>query len=148
MKALIVYDSTYGNTEKIAEAISVAIDGDVKIMKVNQINLSALESLDLFFIGCPTNGGRPTPAMQDFLKILPENKIKGLNVAVFDTRFPHRIVKIFGFAADKMATDLKSKGANILSSEGFFVKSKSGPLTEGELERAANWANKIIKTQR
>jgi flavodoxin I len=147
MKTLIIYDSAYGNTEKIAGSMAEAIRGDVKVLNINSVNASEFESLDFLFLGCPTYGGRPTPAMLDFLKTLSPNSIKGLNSAVFDTRMAGRMVKIFGFAAGKLASDLNSKGAQVLGSEGFLVKSKEGPLIEGELERAADWAKEIVNTQ-
>jgi flavodoxin I len=146
VKALIIYDSTYGNTEKIARSVAGAINGEVKVLAVNSVNPSEFESLDFFFLGCPTYGGRPTPAMLEFLESLSPNHVKGLNSAVFDTRMRGRMVKIFGFAADKIASNLKLKGAQIQGSEGFFVKSKAGPLVEGELERAANWAKGLVNT--
>ena len=146
MKALIVYDSVYGNTEKIAKSIGGAITGDVKVLRIGEVNPSELESIDLFIVGSPTQGGRPTPAIQDFLSKVSEPAIKGINVAAFDTRFSTRLVGIFGYAAGKIAGSLKTKGGTlILSPEGFFVKGKEGPLKEGELERAASWAKEIAK---
>jgi flavodoxin I len=146
MKALIVYDSVYGNTERIAKSIGGAITGDIKVLRVGEVNPSELESIDLLIVGSPTYGGRPTPAIQDFLNKVSELAIKGINVASFDTRLSTRLVRIFGYAAGKIAGSLKTKGGTlILSPEGFFVKGKEGPLKEGELERAASWAKEIAK---
>ncbi len=146
MKALIVYDSVYGNTEKIAKAVAGAItpsDG-VKVLRAGEANPSELESIDLLIVGSPTQGGRPTPAIQDFLNKVSEPAIKGINVAAFDTRFSTRWVGIFGYAAGKIADSLKRKGATLVASpEAFFVKGKEGPLKDGELERAASWAKEI-----
>ena len=144
MKTLIVYDSAYGNTEKIARAIGGAITGEVKVLRPGEVNPSDLQSIDLLIVGAPTQGGRATPAIQDFLNKLPEHTVKGLNVAAFDTRFSTKLVKIFGYAAGKIAESLKRKGGNlIVPPEPFFVKGKEGPLKEGELERAAAWAAAI-----
>lgn len=148
MKALIVCDSVYGNTEKIARAIAGALtpSGEVKVFRAGEANPSELESSDLLIVGSPTHGGRPTPAIQDFLNKVSEPAIKGINVAAFDTRLSTRLVRIFGYAAGKIAGSLKTKGGTlILSPEGFFVKGKEGPLKEGELERAAAWAKQITK---
>ena len=149
MKVLIVYDSVYGNTEKIAKAIGGAITGEVKVLRVDEANPSELKTIDLFIVGSPTQGGRPTPAIQDFLNKVPEPSLKGINVAAFDTRFSTRFVGIFGYAAGRIADSLKKKGGTlILSPEGFFVKGKEGPLKEGELERAATWAKEIVKSKK
>ena len=149
MKALIVYDSVYGNTEKIAKAIGGAIAGEVKVLRMDEVDYSELKTLDLFIVGSPTQGGRPTLAIQDFLNKVTEEAIKGINVAAFDTTFSTRLVGVFGYAAGKIADSLKRKGGTlILSPQGFFVKGKEGPLKEGELERAANWAKEIVKSKK
>lgn len=146
MKTLIVFDSAYGNTEKIAQAIGSALTGEVKVIRAGNLNLAELETIDLLVVGSPTYGGRPTPTVQEFLDRIPESAIKGKKVAAFDTRYSTRMVKIFGFAADRISDNLGSKGGALTSSpKGFFVKGKKGPLTEGELERAAGWAKEITK---
>jgi flavodoxin len=149
MKALIVYDSVYGNTEKIAKAIGGAISGEVKVLRVGEASLSELKTIDLLIVGSPTQAGRPTLAIQDFLNKVPESAIRGINVAAFDTRLSTRWVRIFGYAAGKIADSLKRKGGTLISSpEGFFVKGNEGPLKEGELERAAGWATAIVKSEK
>jgi len=150
VKALIVFDSLHGNTEKIARAIAAALapSADVKVLRAGEANPSELESIDLLIVGSPTQGGRPTPAIQDFLTRVSEPAIKGINVAAFDTRISTRWVGIFGYAAGRIAGSLKTKGGTlILSPEGFFVKGTEGPLKEGELERAASWAREILQNK-
>ncbi|HEX9896370.1 MAG TPA: flavodoxin family protein [Dehalococcoidales bacterium] len=146
MKVLIVYDSLYGNTEKIAKAIGSAIVGEVKVLPVSEANPAELKSLDLFIVGSPTQGGMATKAMQAFLNKLPEVSLKGINVAAFDTRMTTKFVRIFGYAAKRIASSLKAKGGNlVVPPEGFFVTGSKGPLKVGELERAANWAKGIAE---
>jgi len=144
MKALIVYDSVYGNTEKIARAIGEAITGEVKVVRAGEANPSDLESIDLLVVGAPTQGGRATAAVNGFLGRVAGPAIKGINVAAFDTRLSQRWVGVFGYAAGRIARSLKKKGGTlVVSPEGFFVKGTKGPLKEGELERAAGWAKGI-----
>ena len=145
MKALIVYDSTYGNTEQIARAVGAALTGDVKVLRAGEVNAAELNSYDLLVIGSPTYGGRPMPSVVELLNIIPESAIKGKNVAVFDTRIG--IAKLFGVAADKIVKSLKEKGAvAIAPTAGFNVTAEKVPkLKEGDLERAANWAKSLIK---
>lgn len=101
--------------------------------------------LKLLIVGSPTHGGRPTPAIQDFLKKVSGAAIKGINVAAFDTRLSTRLVGIFVYAAGKITKRLKRNGGILIASpEGFFVKGKEGPLEDGELDRAENWAKGII----
>lgn len=149
MKALIIYDSLYGNTEKIAKTVGSAIAGEVKVLRPGEVNPSDLKSIELLIIGSPTQGGRPTKVIQELLNRLPESDIKGINVASFDTRFSTKLVGIFGYAAGKIADNLKRKGGTlILPPEPFFVKGREGPLKEGELERAAAWGKRILESKK
>jgi flavodoxin I len=151
MKALIVYDSVYGNTEKIARAIAEAISpsGEVKVVQAGEASPSELESIDLLIVGSPTHGGRPTPAIQDLINKMPQPSLQGINVAAFDTRIPTKLVRVFGYAAGRIAGNLKKKGGTLVASpEGFFVTASKGPLKEGELERAAGWAKGILESKR
>ena len=149
MKALIVYDSIYGNTEKIARAIAEAItpSDEVKVLRAGEANPSELASIDLLIVGSPTHAGRPTPAIKDLLNKVPE--LQGVNVAAFDTRIPTKLVRVFGYAAGRIANNLKKKGSTLIASpEGFFVTGGQGPLKEGELERAAAWAKGILESKK
>jgi flavodoxin I len=148
MKTLVVYDSVHGNTEKIAKAIGDAITGEVQVLRAGEVNPAELKAFDLLIIGSPTHGGRPTEAMQDFLQVLGP-ALQGTNVAAFDTRLSTKWVRIFGYAAPRIAGKVKKKGGTLIGApEGFFVKGTEGPLTEGELERAAGWAKGIVKNMK
>jgi len=151
MKALIVYDSVYGNTEKIAKAIAEAIAplGEAKVLRVGEANPSELESLDLLIVGSPTHAGRPTSAVQDFLNKVTQQSLRGIKVAAFDTRVTSKFAKIFGNAAGRMGGNLTKKGGVLIASpENFFVTGREGPLKEGELERASAWAKGILESKK
>jgi len=146
MKVLIVYDSVYGNTEQIARAIGGAITpaNEVKVVRVGEANPSEFGTLDLLVIGSPTQGGRPTPPVREFLGKISE-LVEGIRVAAFDTRIPSRWVGIFGYAAGRIAKTLNGKCGNLVAPQGFFVKGTEGPLKDGELARAAAWAKEITR---
>jgi flavodoxin len=162
MKTLILYDSVYGNTEKIALAIGDALgtQEDVSIIKVSDAKPDQFAGLDLLIVGAPTQRFRTTPAMSDLLKMIPQNSLKGVKVAAFDTRLSMDeikkipilafFVRLFGvnaYAARPIANRLKKKGGKLVGSpEGFFVQGMEGPLVEGELDRAVNWARQIINS--
>jgi len=151
MKALIVYDSVYGNTEKIARAIAEAItpSGEVKVLRAGEASPSELASIDLLIVGSPTHGGRPTPAIQDLINKMPQPALQGINVAAFDTRSQAKLARVFGNAAGRIAGHLTRKGGVLIASpEGFFVMGTKGPLKEGELERAAGWAKAILESKK
>ena len=158
MKALVVYDSFFGNTEQIAQAIGNALGSpeDVEILRVGDVKPEQLTGLKLLIAGSPTRGFKPTPAIRDLLKRIPRNGLGGVKVAAFDTRFTVEeikssvfllplLVNIFGYAAKPISDRLQKKGGElIIPPEGFFVDGTEGPLKEGELERAADWARRII----
>ncbi len=151
MKALIVYDSFFGCTEKIARAIAGALapPGEVKVLRPSEVDPSDLQSVDLLIIGSPTRWTRPTKSIEDFLNKLPDSAVKGINIAAFDTRLPGKLVAISGVAAGKIVDNLKKKGGNlILPPEPFFVKARKGPLKDGEVERAAAWAKRILESKK
>ena len=155
MKALVIFDSIFGNTEQIAQAIgsSLGAQEGVGVVRVSDLLPEQLAGVELLIVGSPTRGFKPTPAISDFLKNISNNSLQGVKAAAFDTRLApddidspviRVLVKTGGYAARLIANRLKKKGADlIIDSEGFFVKGSGGPLKEGELERAAEWAKQI-----
>jgi len=146
MKALVVYDSQFGNTEAIARAIAAAAPrGAARAVKVGEANAADLKGIDVLAVGSPTLGGRPTPAVKAFLDGLPAGSLAKIRVAAFDTRMSIFIAKLFGWAADRIAAELAAKGGlPAAKSEGFLVKGREGPLADGERERAAAWAKGFL----
>ncbi len=147
MKTLVIYDSRYGNTERIAKAIGEAVGGEVTVLSVGEADASELKSFELLFVGSPTHGGRASEPMRDLLKQVEAPALEGIKVAAFDTRLSTRWVGIFGFAAGRIAKSLKKKSGTLIGSpEAFYVEGGKGPLKEGELERAAAWAKEIVQS--
>jgi flavodoxin len=153
MKALIVYDSVYGNTEKIARAIGSTLAGQIKVLRANEVSPSDLQSLDILIVGSPTQGFRPTKSVQTFVNNIPDGALKGVKLLAFDTRFSAAesgkalglLVKMGGYAAPRIAKALEKKGGNLAADpQGFVVKGREGPLKEGEEERAIVFTKKIL----
>jgi flavodoxin len=157
MKSLVVYDSVFGNTKKVAQAIGNALgpQEDVEVCLVGDVKPEHLAGLTLLIVGSPTRQFRPTGAITRFLKGIPKNALEGVKVAAFDTRFTVNeiekvrilafFVRIFGYAAKPIADRLEKKGGELtLPPEGFYVGDTEGPLLEGEFERAADWAKQIL----
>lgn len=156
MKAFIIYDSMYGNTEKIAQAIGEGLTGEVKIVRVGDVNPSEIKTCDLLILGSPVHGGRATPALDEFIKKLPADSLQGKSVATFDTRFESEsqgvglrlLMSVIRYAAPRLAKALEKKGGKLVAEpEGFIVENKEGPLKEGELERATKWAKQLSPAQ-
>jgi flavodoxin len=163
MKALVIYDSVFGNTEKIANAIGTAIGAalappdQVQTLQVGHVQPEQLAGLDLLVVGSPTRGFRPTEGLAEFLKRIPTRALQGVRVAAFDTRFSEAdqesagmrfLLKTGGYAAPRIADRLKKSGGVLVAPpEGFIVKDTEGPLKEGELERAAAWARQLLEAR-
>ncbi len=145
MNVLVVYDSVYGNTEQIAKAIAGAAPEGARAMRAAEVTNADLSAADVLIIGSPTQGGRTSPTMKEFLAKLTPESCKGVRCAAFDTRLSTRWVGIFGFAAAKIASTLKNAGATMIATpQAFYVTGNEGPLKEGELTRAAEWAKQIL----
>ena len=143
MKALVVYDSAYGNTRSVAEAIAGSLDGlQASSVPVGGFKPEALAAGDLLVVGSPINGWRPTPKITSLLSALGSGSLKGVNAAAFDTR-----VRMFidGDAAKKITHALKAGGADISAEPmPFYVKGSEGPLRDGEIEKAKSWAHSLL----
>ena len=154
MNALVVYDSLFGNTERIAQAIgdALAAQADVEVRRAGDVKPEDLTGLDLLIVGTPTHGGRPSPATKTWLQSLAPNSLAGIKVAAFDTRIPSQgaswflslIVKIFGYAAQPLPRAWRRQAAPRSSSRKSAVTGREGPLQDGELERATAWAQQIL----
>lgn len=154
MKTLIVYDSLYGNTEKIAQAIgeNLALAKD-KIISAKKLKNEDLKDIELLIMGSPTHAGQPTPTLKNVIANIPENSLKNINVMTFDTSIKSQdknflfktFINMLGYAAKRTAKMLQDKGATIVGSETFFVKDKEGPLEEGEIKRAQDWIKNNYK---
>lgn len=153
MKTLVVYDSFFGNTEKVAQAVGSAMKaGGAVETRVGDLKPDSLDGVTLLIVGSPTRAFRPTKAITAFLRAIPAGGLRGVRVASFDTRvsttdvnsrFLNVMVKAFGYAAEPMASRLVKKGGVLATApEGFLVKDSEGPLKEGELERAGEWAKR------
>ena len=146
MKTRVVYDSVYGNTELIARAIGETLPGEVQVLRVGQVDVSDLETVDLLIIGSPTHGALPTEAVQGLIERIGSPVRASAKAATFDTRLTWGFLERWGgFAAPKMADSLREKGWTLVTEPGgFFVKGlKKGPLKRGEAERAAAWARAV-----
>ena len=141
MNALVIYDSNYGNTKLVAEEIVNHLDGNAKTVSVKNFHPEDLAGVDLVIWGSPVNGWRPTSMTTSVLAQLPESAFKGIKFTTFDTR-----IKSFlhGDAKDQMATKIRQLGGDrILEPKAFYVNGRGGPLADGEIEKAGDWATLI-----
>jgi len=141
MKALVIYDTNYGNTKKVAKIIAGKLWKDTQLVAIADLKKKDLKGVQVLIAGCPVIGWNPTDKMNQFLADLKDNELQGVKAASFDTR-----MKLFFFtdAAKKISKELSRAGAVIIArSQDFYVKKAKGPLRKGEKERAIVWAADI-----
>ena len=153
MKALVVYFSKFGNTKRIAEAVANGLRSmaSVETMELIQLTPADFQGIDLLVMGVPTHKMNLPQDVRPVLERLPKKSLKGIPVAAFDTSYrisdrdsPAWLAK--HTAAGKLAKRLhKLGGKQIAAPESFHVKDREGPLYEGEIERAAAWAERMLQ---
>jgi flavodoxin len=152
MRALVLFDSGFGNTEKVARAVAAGIGNEAVVVRADSTFIPVTD-VNLLVVGSPTNGGRPTQRIIDFLRRLPSGGLRNVRAAAFDTRLPENeqnfllrgLMAMIGYAAPRIATGLENAGAQrIAEPAGFIVEGREGPLREGELARATEWGRRLV----
>jgi hypothetical protein len=163
MKAIVVYESLWGNTAAIARAIAEGL-GDARALSTAEASHAAIAGADLIVAGAPVHsmslptdqsrelartgnmgpGGAPPdlshPKMRSWLEALPPGQA---GAAAFDTR----VNAWYGRgAASKILQGLQRAGYRPAAKAcGFFVSghrlkpTTDGTLCDGEIERARQW---------
>jgi Flavodoxin domain len=163
MSTLVVYESLYGNTRDVAEAIASGLD-DAKVVSVHDA-VSQVTKADLLVVGGPTHvhgltsrrsrtagvqnahgdlepGAGEGLGLRDWLADLP--RVADAQAAAFDTR-AHGPQVLTGAASHGIARRLRHHGYRLLDTESFVVEGGEGPLAEGELERARAWGETLAQ---
>jgi hypothetical protein len=98
-------------------------------------------ALDLLVVGGPTQGHGASPSLRGWLDGLEQ--AHGVRAAAFDTRFANPSW-LTGSAARVATRRLGRLGFRLVGApESFFVAHSQGPLLDGELDRAAEWADAL-----
>jgi hypothetical protein len=162
MKAIVVYESHWGNTAAVARAIAEGIGADARALSTAEATDAALAGVELIVAGSPLLGfNLPTesmlkgmatnaakdpappdlshPSMRAWLEALPAGSGRA---AAFETR----IWWSPGSAAKAILKRLEAKGYRPSGKgERFIVEGKYGPLRAGELERAKAWGAQLAQ---
>jgi flavodoxin len=157
MHALIVFDTAFGNTERIALAMESALSahGTVAVHNVADGPAPDPAAIDLLIVGGPTQRHGSSPALTSWLAGLGRGTLKGLHAAAFDTRY-RMAAFLSGSAAGVVDRKLGRAGCRlVVPPESFFI-SRDQPLAgqkrrhdveglaAGEAERAAAWAVALL----
>ena len=168
MKALVVYESMYGNTAAVASAIAdgIASSGIGAVcLPAGRVGREAVRGADLLVVGGPTHAhgmsrsatresaasdkdntfDMPTltPGLREWLEDLPDGE--GRLAAAFDTRIDKPAV-LTGSAAKGIARRLDRRGFRVVADpESFFVTTKNH-LVDEEIEHGMRWGSHIASS--
>jgi hypothetical protein len=168
VRAVIVYESIYGNTLEIAEAIAAGLRGraEVSVLPVSEADPSGLGQLDLLVVGGPTHvrglsrgstreraiadapgkglrtvAGKGDPGLREWLAGLTDG---GFAVAAFDTRLKAPAM-VTGRASLGIARRLRRHGLSPLTSATSFFVNRNNQLLAGETDRARRWGRDLAE---
>lgn len=131
MKAIVIYDTKFGNTENVAKGIAKVLSAD--IIKASDFDVSKLKEYDVFAFGSPTHAWNMSSGMKGVFNKLKGAVIEGKRAVAFDTKFDSRFA---GSAAKKIQEKLKKLGFDIMMEPvNFIVIGNKGPLADGEMEK-------------
>ena len=160
MKAIVVYESLWGNTAAVARAIAAGLGPDARALSTAEATPDAVAGADLIVAGAPlfafrlpTDDIRETirkkaasfaappdlshPALRAWLETLPPGRGRG---AAFETRMWFSP----GGATGAILQEFKKAGYEPLArGKRFRVTGMYGPLKSGELDRAREWGRKL-----
>jgi hypothetical protein len=168
MKAVVVYESMYGNTHLVAEAIGAGLreraagGADVVVVPVERAAEATLAAADLVVVGGPTHAhgmsrtntrkaavdaaGKP----KSDLSVDPDAEGPGLrdwfdtlgkltvNAAAFDTRIDAPPV-LTGRASKGITRELRRHGCTVIADPESFLVTKANHLEDHEEQRAREW---------
>jgi flavodoxin len=136
-KAIIVYDTKFGNTEKIAKSLASGMKEqgiEVECVKVEKVQINKLKDYDLLAIGGPTHGFGMSKPIKDFVDKLKQVDLREKKVFAFDTKNRGR----WGSAAKGIEKRLQRIGLNLVKPcDSAIVLGLKGPLQDG-MERKFN----------
>jgi flavodoxin len=164
MNATVVYESVYGNTRAIAEAIAEGLGG-AAVLPVSE---AGPPNAGLLVVGGPTHmhgmassrsrqvaasaaeedgthvepNAAAEPGLRLWLRDLPDGA--GGRAVAFDTRLD-KAPWLTGLASRAIAKRLRRRGYDVVATESFLVVDSEGPLEEGELDRARAWGTQLTR---
>ncbi len=158
--ALVVYESMFGNTALIAEAIGEGLRDHFAIVEVVSVTVApeAVDDIDLLVVGAPTHAfGMPRPKTRDAARKggateAPERGVREwlatlprpphpIAAAAFDT---HVRRPRLGSARRPIDRRLRHRGFRTTAPISFTVTGTPGPLADGQLDAARRWAATVV----
>ena len=152
MDALVIYHSQFGNTCQIAEAIAEVFlgAGTARMLSAELLAATELQGANLVVMGTPTHKMSLPQAVRPVFESLPRRILRGVPIAAFDTSYEMSAFLARFTAAKRIDGKLRRLGCKrLVPPETFYVhRHHEGPLLDGEIERARDWAEAILAEYR
>ena len=147
MKGIVIFDTSHGNTKAVAEAITMTLEEtgiEAEAIFVKDTKKLDTKRYDFLVLGSPTKFGTMSFTVKGFLGKVKSKEWMNKPFAAFDTENPENIERKEGSATEKIAEKLKEKQMKqLLPVLKAVVLGMKGPLQEGEIERAKEYARRI-----
>jgi hypothetical protein len=164
-RALVVYESMFGNTEQVAQAVAGGLRAEgvpTRVLDVSEAPADLPPSVDLLVVGAPTHAfslSRPKTridavrqgadlskaaiGLREWLATARPTADRPVHVAVYDTRASkvRRLPTAAGRSAARLAR--RRRLGMVERPQAFLVSDIQGPLVAGELDRAATWGHSL-----
>jgi hypothetical protein len=162
MRAVVVYESLWGNTEAVARAIAEGIGPEAQALSTAEATPELVAGAELIVAGAPLQafslpgdrtraGIKPDtdpapdlsrPTLRSWLEHLPAGRGRS---AAFETKIKWSP----GNATKTIVHELERVGyPPVVEPEHFVVSGTYGPLRDGELERAREWGRELASSVR
>jgi len=146
MRAIVVFDSQYGNTrmvgEEIARGISEAGHVEVLAVDVDHVPLERAQASDLLVLGSPNHIGRATRATKRFVRAIGGANLAQKRIALFDTCFAGQE----GDVTRELEAALRKEEPSLVlaaPSLSVVVEKMKGPIRIGELPKARAFGRRL-----
>jgi hypothetical protein len=163
VRALLVFESMFGNTERVAASVAQGLGRRLEVTTANAAHGAVPDpaGFDLLVVGAPTHAltlpvpdtRRQAASQADTADIVPDRGVREFlqalpagddrPVATFDTR--HRKMRYLPGSAARAAVRLLDKAGwrTLVPPQNFYVGGMAGPLLPGELDRAEDWGEQL-----
>jgi hypothetical protein len=163
-RALVVFESMFGNTEQVARAVADGLRAEgvpTRVVDVSAAPADLPPSVELLVVGAPTHafslsrrktrvdavrqGADPSKSaigLRKWLDAVRPSTDRPLHVAVYDTRVSKaRRLPAAGPSAARLAK--RRRFAAVDRPVAFLVDDVKGPLVAGEIDRATSWGHSM-----
>jgi menaquinone-dependent protoporphyrinogen IX oxidase len=160
MKGVVVYDTYYGNTKKVAEAIveQIKADGHEAELRSVREKFPSPPNGDFLFVGSPNRMSKVSGKTKRFVKKLDVDSWKSKPIAVFvtvgqmpaetaDEKEKARAQKWILEAGPKLRDFAKARGLNVVDKVLHVpVKDSKGPLVDNGIELTKQYTHEFVAT--